>query len=397
MTSRGVVALGIGQCINWGALYYAFAVLVVPLQRELGVETWIVTGAFSLALLMSAALAPAVGRLGDRDRGPAVMQIGGVSAAVLLVAWTLLPGIVMLYLVWAGLGLCMATTLYEPAFVIVGRAYDNPTARLRALASITIFGGLASTAFMPATAFLVTTVGWRGAVVALAMALAVSTLFARQFVFRTLAPRSPAESRSATRVARGPQTGQFRFIVVAGLLTLASLASAAFSTNLVPILAERGLAPPSAALLGGVMGAMQLPGRVLLMSGTLAGSPAMLLALSLALHAAGLGLVALGPSAPIVAAGSMVLALGNGLTTLLRPHVVQTMFSTDSGGMLNGRIARQQQLARAGAPMFVAWVASRFSYAAVLGVFSIAFVIAALIVLGALREDRSEMAENEAA
>ena len=47
--------------------------------------------------------------------------------------------------------------------------------------------------------------------------------------------------------------------------------------------------------------------------------------------------------------------------------------------------------------MFVAWVASRFSYAAVLGVFSIAFVIAALIVLGALREDRSEMAENEAA
>ena len=44
--------------------------------------------------------------------------------------------------------------------------------------------------------------------------------------------------------------------------------------------------------------------------------------------------------------------------------------------------------------MFVAWVASRFSYAAVLGVFSIAFVIAALIVLGALREDRSEMART---
>jgi hypothetical protein len=75
MSSRAVVALGIGQCLNWGALWYAFAVLVVPLGRELGVETWIVTGAFLLAWLMSAPLAPAVGRWADRDRGPLVVQL----------------------------------------------------------------------------------------------------------------------------------------------------------------------------------------------------------------------------------------------------------------------------------------------------------------------------------
>lgn len=96
MTPRTVVALGIGQCVNWGALYYAFAVLVLPLQRELGVPTWIVTGAFSLALLMSAALAPAVGRWGDRDRGAIVMQAGGLGAAALLVVWTLMPGVLSL-------------------------------------------------------------------------------------------------------------------------------------------------------------------------------------------------------------------------------------------------------------------------------------------------------------
>src|ERR671912_767238 len=183
MTTRALIALGIGQCVNWGALYYAFAVLVVPLQRELGVETWVVTGAFSLALLMSAALAPSVGRWGDCDQGPLVMQIGGVAAAVLLVVWTLVPGVVVLYLVWAGLGLCMAGTLYEPAFVIVGRAYQDPAKRLRALAAITIFGGLASTAFLPGAAFLVATVEWRGAVIGLAIALTVSTLLTRQCVF----------------------------------------------------------------------------------------------------------------------------------------------------------------------------------------------------------------------
>jgi hypothetical protein len=83
MRRRALIALGIGQCINWGALYYAFAVLVVPLQRELRVETWTVTGAFSLALLMSAALAPTVERWGDRGRAPFVMQLGGLSAAEL--------------------------------------------------------------------------------------------------------------------------------------------------------------------------------------------------------------------------------------------------------------------------------------------------------------------------
>jgi MFS family permease len=396
MTSRAVVALGVGQCINWGALWYAFPVLVVPLGHELGVETWIVTGAFSLALLMSAALAPAVGRWGDRGYGPLVMQVGGVSAAMLLIAWTLLPGVVMLYLVWAGLGLCMAATLYEPAFVIVGRAYDNPTVRLRALAAVTIFGGLASTAFLPATAFLVTAVGWRGAVVVLAIALAASTLLIRQLVFRTLAPRPSAERRSTTPLASAPDAAQLRFVIVAGMFTLATGASGAFSTNLVPVLGERGLAPRVAALLGGAMGAMQLPGRVLLMNGMPASSPANLLALSLALHAAGLGLVGFGPSAPIIAAGTMVLALGNGLTTLVRPHVVQMMFSTESGGMLNGRIARQQQLARAGAPIVVAWLGSRFSYAIVLAVFSIAFVIAALIALSALGEHRTRAVADEA-
>src|SRR5512134_1434417 len=120
MTPRAIIALGIGQCVNWGVLYYAFAVLVQPLERELGVSTWLVAGAFSLALLMSAALAPTVGRWCDGDRGAVVMQAGGLTAAGLLAAWTLMPGLLPLYVVWAGVGFCTAATLYEPAFVIVG-------------------------------------------------------------------------------------------------------------------------------------------------------------------------------------------------------------------------------------------------------------------------------------
>jgi MFS family permease len=385
MTRRAVVALGIGQCVNWGVLYYAFAVLVLPLERELGAATWVVTGAFSLALLMSAALAPIVGRWGDRDRGATVMQAGGFGAAALLVAWTVLAGMLSLYIVWAGLGLCMAATLYEPAFVIVGRAHDDPAQRLRALAAVTLFGGLASTLFLPTTAYLVAAAGWRGAVLVLAALLAASTFVTRLFTFQHLrSGRSRSPSEHVTPGSRDGPTDPPRFVLIATMFALASLASAAFTTNLIPALGERGISPANAAMLGGLIGVMQLPGRALLMNGVLTGSPSRLLAISLMLQAAGLGGVAVAPSMLAAAASTMIFALGAGLTTLVRPYLVQTLFSHQRAGYFNGRIARQQQLARAAGPLAVAWLAGPVGYATVFTVIGGTFAVMAVASRGVL-------------
>lgn len=389
MTRSAVVALGIGQLVNWGVLYYAFAMLVLPLERELGVPTWVVTGAFSLALLMSALLAPTVGRWGDRGRGPFLMQAGGVTAAALLGAWTVLPGVLMLYVVWAALGCCMAATLYEPAFVIVGRAHEDPVGRLRALAMVTLFGGLASPIFLPTAAFLVSALEWRGAVLMLAGVLILSTVITRTFVFfqPIAAPLAPARAHVAAP-ASGDQRDSLRFVFVVTCFALASLASAGFAANLVPALGEQGASPAVAAMLGGVMGVMQLPGRVWLMRGTVAGPPARLVAGSLLLHAVGLGLVAAAPSTLAIVGGTMTFALGAGLTTLVRPHLIQTMFSSESTGVLNGRLAMHQQLARAAGPLAVAWLGGIAGYAAVFAVIAGAFMVTALLsqrVLGSVR------------
>jgi hypothetical protein len=325
------------------------------------------------------------------------MQVGGAAATALLLAWTLLPGITALYVVWTGLGLCMAATLYEPAFVIVGRAYRQPAARLRALALITLFGGLASTVALPATAFLTVAFEWRAAVLGLAITLGVSTWLTRHVAFRQLATHAALGRSVNSNAVIASGANSIQFAIVAGMFTLATLASAALMTNLVPALAERGVPPTTAALLGGFMGVMQLPGRALLMNGMLAGSPALLLALSLALHAAGLGLVAAGYSTALVAAGTTVFALGAGLTTLVRAHLVQTMFKVESAGLLNGRIARQQQFARAVGPFFVAWLASKFSYSAVITVLAVTFCLAASTAFGALSHRRGLPAQGQAA
>jgi MFS family permease len=373
MTRRALAALGIGQCVNWGVLYYAFAILVLPLAAELGVATWVVTGAFSLALLMSAAVAPAMGRWADQGRGPAMMQAGGIAAAALLGLWTLVPGVVMLYVVWAGLGLCMAATLYEPAFVIVGRAYDDPPRRLRALAAVTLFGGLASTVFLPLTALMVSAAGWRGAALALAVILAVTTGVTRVLVFRHLPPAAAVAHSDSARQSPG-RAGHAGFPLIAAIFALVSLAGAAFVANLVPALGERGIAPETAAVLGGAIGVMQLPGRALLLHGAASASPSRLLTLSLLFMAGGLGAVAAAASVAVAAAGTMLFGLGAGLTTLVRPYLVQMLFSDRIGGYLNGRVARQQQLARAAGPLAMAWLAGVSGYTPVLAVVAGGFV-----------------------
>ena len=54
--------LGLTETVSWGIVYYAYAVLIAPMQREMGWSTSTVTGAYSLALALSGLAAFPVGR-----------------------------------------------------------------------------------------------------------------------------------------------------------------------------------------------------------------------------------------------------------------------------------------------------------------------------------------------
>ena len=111
-----VWTLAVTETVSWGILYYAFAVFLVPMQTELGWSTPQITGAYSLALLVTMILSPPLGHWLDRS-GPRVpMTIGSVLGTVLLVAWSRVESLAGFYLIWAGIGVAIALTLYEPAF-----------------------------------------------------------------------------------------------------------------------------------------------------------------------------------------------------------------------------------------------------------------------------------------
>jgi MFS family permease len=349
--------------------------LLLPVEAQLGAERWVVTGAFSLALLLSAFAAPLVGRWSDRDHGARLMQVGGYAAAGLLGLWALVPSLFVLYVVWAGLGLCMAATLYEPAFALVGRAHDDPAARLRALGVVTLFGGLASTIFLPLTDALVRLGGWRSGVVVLAMLLVLSTWMTHGagLVPWRWAPRDAV--RVTRSVAPSTPAASVRPSLTFPLLAFGftSLSSAAVIANLVPALAERAVTPTAAAAFGGMFGLMQLPGRALMMQGRISASPFLLVAGSLGLQALGLATWALIPSILSAFAGIALFAIGSGLTTLVRPYLVHTVYQEHETGYLNGRLAQAQQLARAAGPILAAWAVTAVSYTAVLAWLGVAF------------------------
>lgn len=255
-----LVALGVTQIVSWGSIYYAFALLLEPLQRDLGAGKSEVAGAFSAALLVSGLCASWIGRTIDRLGGRWVMTAGSLAAVLLLAALSQVQSAPVLYLVWIGLGAAMAATLYEPAFVVIAQVY-----RLnyrRALTVLTLFGGFASTVFWPITTWLIERFGWREAVLWLA---AINLLVCVPLHFALLpktssAPAVTSQARGGT--ARLRLWGDRRFRA----LTLAFLAHyvvvSAIAAHLISLLLARGMSPAAAAGIGALIGPMQVAGRI---------------------------------------------------------------------------------------------------------------------------------------
>ncbi|HRA48658.1 MAG TPA: MFS transporter, partial [Thermomicrobiales bacterium] len=106
-----VGTLSLTETVSWGVLYYAFSVFLVPMHRELGWSNAQMTGAYSLALLLSGLTAPLVGRWIDQ-RGSRVLMTGGSALGVTLVlTWSQVNTLWAFYLLWAGIGVAMAATL----------------------------------------------------------------------------------------------------------------------------------------------------------------------------------------------------------------------------------------------------------------------------------------------
>ena len=126
--SRGVWLLASGQTLVWAALYYSFAALLPAWTADLGRSPAALALGLTLALLVSAALAPVAGRLIDEGRGPILLTGGALMGAALMAALSLADSLTAFLALWTLIGAAQAGCLYEPCFAFVTRRL-GPEAR----------------------------------------------------------------------------------------------------------------------------------------------------------------------------------------------------------------------------------------------------------------------------
>src|SRR3954452_5926372 len=86
--SRGpVVALAATTTVGYGVLYYAYGVLLGPMQEDTGRSRPFLSGALSLGLVFGALLAIPVGRWLDRHSPRPLFIVGAVLASALALSW----------------------------------------------------------------------------------------------------------------------------------------------------------------------------------------------------------------------------------------------------------------------------------------------------------------------
>ncbi len=133
--------------------------------QDLGLSKPEVYGAATIGLLIASVTAYPIGVAIDRGYGRAVMALGSGLAGLLLLVWSQIASLWALYPLLALLGLAQAMTLYEPAFAVVARRYGSEARR--GITALTLWGGFASTVFVPLIQLLLNQLDWRSTLVAL--------------------------------------------------------------------------------------------------------------------------------------------------------------------------------------------------------------------------------------
>ncbi|MBJ7451239.1 MAG: MFS transporter [Blastococcus sp.] len=345
-----LAALCVTEVVSWGVLYYAFPVALAPITADTGWSASATTAAFSGGLVVSALAGIPVGRWLDRFGPRRVMTAGSLLAAPAAAAIGLAPTLAWFVAAWLVAGVAMAAVFYQAGFAALTRWYGP--ARVRALTTLTLVAGLASTIFAPLTSLLLDHLSWRATYLVLAVVLGVVTVPLHALA---LTPPWTAEPQHP---ARGPAPGSVRsivsspgFLLLSGALTVTAFGMYSASLTLIPLLTGRGMSASMAATTLGLLGAGQLLGRIgyaPLSARTTATARTVAIVAASALAIGLLGVVP-GP-VPLLVVLAVLAGAVRGAATLLQATIVADRWGSDRYGALSGWFAAPITAAAALAP-----------------------------------------------
>lgn len=353
-----ISALGFGQLVAWGSFYYVFVTLTDPMAAEFGWTKTQINGAVSVVLAVTGLCSYTRGRWIDRFGGRLMMTSAAFGGAVLLILWSRITALWQLYAIAVGIGIVSAMTLYEAAFAVVARMLGAEYRK--AIIVITLFGGLASTTFVPLTQALVDSFGWRDALKALAV---IQLPFCAGIPYVLLRGRETTDRDAGTIRAR-TAAASIRPALAHPVFWLLALSFVSFAImftslvfNIVPMLRESGYTTAEAVAAYACIGPSQLAGRTAILTlerfisltaagliGTLFPVLAMIILITLHAHS------------PFVFVFAIAFGTGMGVKTIVQATAAPEILGHAAYGALQGALMLPVYLAQAGAPLLAAWI-----------------------------------------
>ena len=357
---RTVGWLGLSQLISWGITYYLIGGFGDAIGADLGWSRDVVYGGFSAGLLVMALASRPAGRMIDRHGGRGLMVVGSLGNAVGCLGLALAHSAATYYAAWVVLGVAMRLTLYDAAFAALARI-AGAGAR-RAMAQITLLGGLASTVLWPLGHAIAARVGWRGALVAYAgLALATIPLH----LSLPPAPRTePAGDAAPAAIAVTVRTlaaarrdARIAGALYAAIATLASFLNAGMSSQMINILAGLGVAASAAVWIATLRGVGQASARLAeVLFGRRVDPLRLNLVASLGLPLSFVAGLFAGRSALAALGFALLYGATNGILTITRGTLPLVLFDARSYGASVGRLLAPSFLVSAAAPVIYAWM-----------------------------------------
>ncbi len=339
------------QTAGYGVLFYTFAVFIAPIAAELHTSTTVVTGSFTLSVLVGAAVSVPIGRWIDKHGGRGLMTLGSAVGAAAVLAWSQVRTIWQLYAVLVLIGLSSAAVLYDAAFAVLVKQVQ-PWARARSILLVTIVAGLSSTIFQPLGGVLGERFGWRTALFVLGLIYGLLTVVPHLLVVPSgPGPRHAAERNVSVQTALR-DTG---FWLLATAFTVNAAGITVIVVHLVGYMLWLGHPITVAATVAGLVGIMSVTGRVVSTGLASRFSTTAVVATIFAIQAIAIGLLPLaGDNLPTTIACILVFGLGLGVAHIARPALLAERYGAAEFGSITGAIALPSALAKAAAPIAVA-------------------------------------------
>ena len=332
--------MAVAETIMWASSYYLFPSLLPIWEVEFGWSKSELSGALTLALLLSAISAPFAGKLIDHGYGAKVFTGSAMLLALSLLGLSQVQNLVQFYLAWLGIGIAMAGGLYEACFAIITRCFGHDSKR--AITIVTLVAGFAGTISFPLVSALSSSFGWRMAVMNYAVFVA---LVAVPLLWRTCHqaenyPHAKISEDDMDTISAGGALRHLSFWFLGATFFLLALDHSMIITHLFPILADREIHSQAAILAASMIGPMQVAGRLTMMIGGKNTTTAYIaLGCSLGMCLAALSLFGASIATGLVVAFVILQGASMGMTSILRPVMVGEWIGRRNFGAISGMLA----------------------------------------------------------